>query len=110
VLISALTSSFLAGIQGNPAIPEQLSSQAQVKLAGGVPFIPQNELSHALAGAGVTGDTAAAIVAHTQESQLEGLRSALSVLALIALVAMSISTGIPTRQPGADPACRPPTT
>ncbi|MDX6239610.1 MAG: hypothetical protein QOG10_4425 [Kribbellaceae bacterium] len=108
VLISALTSSFLAGIQNNPAIPEQLSSQAQVKLAGGVPFIPQNELSHALADAGVTGDTAAAIVAQNQESQLEGLRSALSVLALIALVAMFISTGIPTRQPGTDPAGRRP--
>ena len=38
VLISALTTSFFTGIQGNPAIPENLSSQAQVQLASGVPF------------------------------------------------------------------------
>ncbi|HEY0688353.1 MAG TPA: MFS transporter [Kribbella sp.] len=102
VLISALTSSFLTGIQGNPAIPEQLSSQAQVKLAGGVPFIPENQLSRALADAGVDKDTAAAIVTQNDESQLDGLRSALSVLAVIALIALFLSTGIPTRQPATD--------
>jgi hypothetical protein len=102
VLISALTSSFLAGIQDNPAIPEQLSSQAQVELAGGVPFIPDDQLSRALADAGVAKDTAAAIVAENEEARLEGLRSALSVLALIALVALFLSTGIPTRQPATD--------
>jgi MFS family permease len=102
VLISALTSSFLTGIQGNPAIPEQLSSQAQVKLAGGVPFIPQAQLSRALADAGVDKNTAAAVVTQNQESQLDGLRSALSVLALIALIALLLSTGIPTRQPATD--------
>jgi MFS family permease len=101
VLISALTSSFLTGIQGNPAIPEQLSSQAQVELAGGVPFIPDDQLSGALADAGVPKDTAAAIVAENEEARLDGLRSALSVLALIALLAMFLSTGIPTRQPAA---------
>jgi MFS family permease len=102
VLISALTSSFLTGIQGNPAIPEQLASQAQVKLAGGVPFIPQAQLSRALADAGVDKNTAAAVVTQNQESQLDGLRSALSVLALIALIALFLSTGVPTRQPAAD--------
>jgi hypothetical protein len=102
VLISALTSSFLTGIQGNPAIPEQLSSQAQVKLAGGVPFIPDDQLNRALADAGVAKDTAAAIVAENEEARLNGLRSALSVLALIALIALFLSSGIPTRQPAAD--------
>jgi MFS family permease len=102
VLISALTSSFLTGIQGNPAIPEQLSSQAQVKLAGGVPFIPDDQLNRALADAGVAKDAAAAIVAENEEARLNGLRSALSVLALIALIALFLSSGIPTRQPAAD--------
>jgi len=102
VLISALTSSFLTGIQDNPAIPEQLSSQAQVKLAGGVPFIPDDQLNRALADAGVPKDTAAAIVAENEQARLNGLRSALSVLALVALIALFLSSGIPTRQPAAD--------
>jgi MFS family permease len=100
VLVSALTSSFFAGIQGNPAIPEELSSKAQVELAAGVPFIPDNQLSTALADAGVTGETATAIVEENEAARIDGLRSALSVLAIIALVALFLSGGIPTRQPG----------
>jgi hypothetical protein len=102
VLISALTSSFLTGIQDDPTVPDQLSSQAQVQLAGGVPFIPDDALSRSLADAGVEEAAAAAIVAENEEARLDGLRSALSVLALIALVALFLTGGIPTRQPAAD--------
>ena len=40
VLISALSTSFFSGIQQNPDVPAEVSSQAEVELAGGVPFIP----------------------------------------------------------------------
>ncbi|MGH8968413.1 MAG: MFS transporter [Actinomycetes bacterium] len=102
VLISALTTSFFAGIQDNPEIPEGLSSQAQVELAGGVPFIPDDELESSLADAGVTGEPATAILEENSAARLDGLRSALSVLAVIALIALFFSSGIPTRQPGDD--------
>jgi MFS family permease len=39
VLISALTTSFLTGIQHNPAVPQDVASKAQVELAGGIPFL-----------------------------------------------------------------------
>jgi hypothetical protein len=99
VLISALTASFFAGIQNNPAIPENLSSQAQVQLAGGVPFIPDDELSRALADAGVPEATATAVIEENQAARLAGLRAALAVLAVIALMALFFSHGIPRRQP-----------
>jgi hypothetical protein len=101
VLVSGLTTSFFAGIEGNPAVPDELTSRAQVELTGGVPFIPDDELSSALASVGVTGDTADAIVEENAEARLDGLRGALSVLALIALLALFVSKGIPVRQPGA---------
>ena len=104
VLISALTSSFFTGIQDNPAVPEQLSSQAQVQLAGGVPFISNSDLSTALDEAGVDQATANAIIEENADARLDGLRAALSVLALIALVALFFARGIPTRQPGSEPA------
>ena len=44
VLISALTASFLTGVQNNPAVPEDLASKAQVELAGGVPFMSDKDL------------------------------------------------------------------
>ncbi|GIF14104.1 MFS transporter [Actinoplanes teichomyceticus] len=100
VLIAALSSSFLAGVRDNPAVPAKLSEQAQVQLAGGVPFIPDARLSEALTAAGVTGAAADAITEENREARLDGLRSALGVLAVLALVALFFSPGIPRRQPG----------
>ena len=100
VLISALSSSFFAGIQDNDAVPEELSSQAQVELAGGIPFISDDQLDDALADVGVTGDVAQAVVDENAAARLGGLRAALSVLALLALVALFVTRALPTRQPG----------
>jgi MFS family permease len=109
VLISGLTASFLSGIQDNPDIPQDLSSQAAVDLAGGVPFVPDDALSSALADAGVTGDTAQAVMDENSESRIAGLRASLFVLALIALLALFFLGAIPTQQPGTDvEAQRPP--
>ncbi|WP_127503908.1 MFS transporter [Actinoplanes solisilvae] len=103
VLISALTSSFFTGIRDNPAVPPQLSSQAEVKLAGGVPFIPDDQLDEALTDAGVTDAAKAGVIEENQAARLSGLRAALGVLAVIALVALFFAHGIPRRQPGDAP-------
>ncbi len=101
VLVSALTTSFFAGVQANPDIPEDLSSAAQVELAAGVPFIPDSDLNAALDDAGVDDATAEAIVEENTQSRLDGLRAALAALAVIALMALFVARGIPTRQPAA---------
>ncbi len=106
VLISALTASFFAGIEGNEDVPEDLSSKAQVELSGGIPFISDADLKQALDDAGVKGATADAIVDENAQARLDGLRAALSVLALFALLGLALTFGIPTRQPSdaAEPA------
>ncbi len=110
ILISALTASFLAGIQNNPDVPSSVASQAQTKLAGGVPFMSDSDLKAALADAHVPQATADAVVTTNQQSRIDGLRSALSILALFALVAPLFTRGIPTVQPGAKTAgASPPT-
>ena len=101
VLISALSASFFTGIENNPAIPEDLSSAAQVELASGIPFISDADLGQALEDAGVPGDTADEVVEENEQARLDGLRASLSVLAIFALLALVFSQGIPTRQPGA---------
>jgi MFS family permease len=102
VLISSLTASFLNGIQNNPAVPERVSSEAQVKLAGGIPFVSDAQLRAALDEAGVRRETADAIVDENSKARLDGLRAALAVLALVGLTGW-ISRRIPTEQPGSIP-------
>ena len=100
VLISALTSSFLTGIDDNPAIPASVTSQASVELSSGIPFVSDAQLESALAETDLDPAVAAAIVDENTQSRLAGLRSALAVLALLALIAVFTSGGLPTRQPG----------
>jgi MFS family permease len=99
VLISALTASFLAGVQNNPAVPKDLASKAKVELAGGIPFMSDKDLQTQLDKAGVPPSTAAAIVDENAKARIDGLRASLSVLAVVALIALFFSRGIPTRQP-----------
>jgi MFS family permease len=101
VLISVLTTSFLTGIQGNAAVPKDLSSKAQVELTSGIPFVSDADLEKALADAGVTGKAAQAVVDENADARIAGLRSALAVLSLIALLALFFGRSIPDTQPGA---------
>ena len=95
------TASFLSGVQNNPDVPKNLSSKAQVELAGGIPFLSDKDLEQALDEAGVATRTADAIVEENANARLDGLRTALSMLALIALLALFFTRKIPTRQPSA---------
>jgi MFS family permease len=102
VLISALTASFLSGIEHNSAVPKDLSSKAQTELSSGIPFISDADLEKALDDAGVNGKTAQAIVDENADARLDGLRESLAVLGVIALAALFFGRTIPVKQPGSD--------
>jgi hypothetical protein len=103
VLIATLTSSFLTGIEHNPAVPDSVTSKAKTQLASGVPFISDKDLDAALKKAGVPPDQAKAISDDNAKARIDGLRSSLSVLALMALLAVLFTFRLPTRQPGSEP-------
>ena len=48
IIIATLTTSFLTGIEQNPAVPASVTSQAKTQLAGGAPFISDDDLKTAL--------------------------------------------------------------
>jgi MFS family permease len=100
ILIAVLTTTFLGSVASNPAIPKAMSSQAQVDLSAGIPFVSDADLNGALEKADVPPATAAAIVDVNVHSRINGLRSALAVLALVALVALALTRRLPTVQPG----------
>jgi hypothetical protein len=97
-LIVVLTTSFLTGIQGNPAVPNDVSAQASVELASGIPFVSDAQLSQALADAGVNPETSQAIVDENEQARLDGLKAALSILAALSLLGLFASRRIPSNQ------------
>ena len=102
-LFATLTSAFLTNIQQSSAIPSQVKAEAQVELAGGVPFISDSDLEAALDDAGARSSTTDAALEAYQEARLVGLRSALAILALLALLALFLAQRIPKTQPAAAP-------
>ena len=99
ILIAVLTTTFLGGAAANPAIPKEISAQAQVELSAGIPFVSDAELDATLEKADVPPTTATAIVDENAKSRISGLRSALAVLALLALVALACTRHLPIAQP-----------
>jgi MFS family permease len=103
LLIATLTSAFLTNIEQSSAIPSQVKSQAEVELAGGVPFISDADLEKTLEETGANSTTSEAALDAYRDARIDGLRSALAILALLSIVALFPAQRIPNRQPGAVP-------
>ena len=103
LLIATLSSSFLTAIAHDPAVPQRVSSNAAVKLAGGVPFISDASLESTLTDAHVPPRQRDAAMSSYRGARVEGLKAALALLALITVVALFAAQLITTRQPGSDP-------
>jgi Na+/melibiose symporter-like transporter len=100
ILVTALTASFLTGIAENPAVPKELSLQASVELAAGIPFVSDVQLESALQQAGLDPSTTQAILDVNEQSRVDGLRAALALLVLIAVIGLFFTRPIPQHQPG----------
>ncbi|MFF7183125.1 MFS transporter [Streptomyces sp. NPDC008121] len=100
ILIASLTSSFLASVERNPAVPASVKSRAAVELQSGVPFLSDAQLRSALAEAGTGEQLTQDALEANAAARLDGLRAALAILALAALLALFFTHRIPTAQPG----------
>jgi hypothetical protein len=94
-MIAAVASSFVSGILASPDIPDRVKEQAQVELAGGVPFISDADLEAALDDAHVSRRTTEAALDAYADARLDGLRAALAILALLDVVALFLAQRIP---------------
>jgi EmrB/QacA subfamily drug resistance transporter len=103
ILIAVLTTSFLAGIEANPDVPQQAKDQASVSLAAGAPFISDADLQARMEQDGYTQDQIDIALAQNEASQIDGLRTSLSILAVMGVIALFFTGRIPRRQPGTDP-------
>jgi MFS family permease len=99
IMIAAVASSFLANIQQSSAIPNRVKSQAQVELAGGVPFVSDADLEAALDEANVSRRASDAALDAYRDARIDGLISALAILAAAAIGALFFAQRIPVTQP-----------
>jgi MFS family permease len=99
VMIAAVSSAFLANIQHSSAIPERVKSDAQVQLAGGVPFVSDADLEQALDKAHVSPRTTSAALDAYADARIDGLVSSLVLLAFVALAGLFLAQRIPRSQP-----------
>jgi EmrB/QacA subfamily drug resistance transporter len=100
ILIAALTMSFLQGIQENPDVPPEVSSAAQVELAGGIPFVSNAQLEEALGQTSLAPSETEAILAENEGARIAALRASLSILALFVVVALYFTRLIPMEPVG----------
>jgi hypothetical protein len=104
VLIAALSTSIIAGIQADPDVPPSVK-QATVELAVGVPFLSDTQLRDALRDTTVPEQRAADILDVNSAAPLDALRVAFSLTAFLAIAALFYTGRIPSRPQGeADPA------
>ena len=103
VLIAALTASFLTGIDQNPAVPDEVVAQANVRLSGGGEFISDAQLESGLEQAGVDEQTTQAVVDENEHARVDALRATLALLGLFALIALFFTRRVPTEQPTGPP-------
>ncbi len=99
LLIAATSSAFSTHIEQSDAIPDRTKAQAQVQLAGGVPFVSDTELKAALDEAHVGPRAADDALAGYQQARISGLKAGLAILALMTVLALVLSRRIPTEQP-----------
>jgi MFS family permease len=99
IVIAALSTSLLTGIEGHSQIPAPVQARATTNLGGGAPFISDKELETALDEAHVGPRATDAIIEENEASRLVGLRTALAVLAFLSLVALVLTGRLPERQP-----------
>jgi MFS family permease len=98
ILIATLTTGFLSNITANPDIPPEVSEQAAVELAGGIPFVSDDDLDEALVDAGVDPELVPSIVDANADARVLALRASLAVVALMALLALFFTEAMPTVQ------------
>jgi MFS family permease len=103
ILIGILATSALRNIEQNPAVPDEVKSQASAQLAGGAPFLSDAELAIVLEREGVSASVAKEIQSANSDARLGGLRAALGFLALIPLLALFFTSLIPAEQPRGPP-------
>jgi len=96
VVIGALGSLLLQGVQNAPQLDATLKQSASTELSSGVPFVSDAQLKTALAGTDLSPAEQEAIVDANADARLGALRIGMIVIALFVLLTLFLARALPT--------------
>jgi EmrB/QacA subfamily drug resistance transporter len=99
IVLSGLTSTFLAKIESDPRITDQVEQEATIAVQGGVSFVSSDTVEQSATDAGLPPDQVEAITENYSDAQLSALKVGLLASGAIALGALAMTGGLPSRRP-----------
>ncbi len=97
IVLVGLSASIGKLVAQDPAISAPVKAEVATATAKGIPFISADQMSAAIADAGVAGAEADALNSSYQEAQLSALKVGLLVAGLVTLGALSLTHNLPTQ-------------
>jgi len=101
ILIAALTNTFVARVERNPAVPPVVAQQAIAATEKGVPIVAVDDIEQAALDEGLPPAQAAAIADDYGAAQLHGLERAIGAVGILALLGLWFTRGLPGRSASA---------
>jgi EmrB/QacA subfamily drug resistance transporter len=98
VVISGLIAAFSNQVADDPRIPAEVKQQVEVRLGGGVSFVPAQQVRSQAVEAGADTQAVDALVERYEDAQLDSLKLAFLFAAFLALGSLLATGGLPTRR------------
>jgi EmrB/QacA subfamily drug resistance transporter len=97
VVIAALSTTFLQGIQRSEELDPALQQQAAIELSAGVEFVSVEQAKAALADTDLSADEQEAILDAYESAQLAALGKGMVLLALLVVLTLFLTAGLPPK-------------
>jgi len=95
VLLTGLTTDFLARIEANPAVPASFQQQVKQASEAGLPMVSQAQAESIAQGAGLSAEQVNSVVHDYTDSQVQALKRAVFVASMFALVGLWFARSLP---------------
>ena len=102
LVLAGLTGAFVANVQSDPRISEEVSAQVSVAVEPGIDFVAADQVEAAAQQAGLDAATSQAIADDYLQAQLQALKAGLVAAAFLALVSLAFTGDLPHDEPSAD--------
>ncbi len=99
IVLAGLTSAFIATVEGDDRIDDDVAAQVTAAAEPGVDFVTSDQATTVLEEAGLDEATTTAIVEDYEHAQLRALKSGLLATAFLALLSLAFTGDLPRKVP-----------